>query len=165
MTIFFGANDARLSNTGPDPQQHVPLREFKENLKSILSSPLLEAHESTLHQILITPPPVDSRANNREPAVTASYAQAVRDLGVELEIPVLDIWTAMTESKIPLKELLHDGLHFTRKGYDLLFAELMKVIERNWPDQMPEKLPFVLPKWDDEGAWKVEGREGKGAVL
>lgn len=68
----------------------------------------------------------------------------------------------MTESGTPLREFLHDGLHLTRKGYDLLFEELMKVIEGRWPEEMPERLPFVLPRWDDEGAWMGEG---KGAML
>ena len=31
----------------------------------------------------------------------------------------------------------------------------MKVIEEHWPDQMPEKLPMVLPPWNDQVAWKA----------
>ena len=33
LTIFFGANDARLPDTLPEPQQHVPLEEFMENMR------------------------------------------------------------------------------------------------------------------------------------
>lgn len=29
----------------------------------------------------------------------------------------------------------------------------MDCIAVNWPDQLPENLPFVLPKWDDGSAW------------
>ncbi len=45
------------------------------------------------------------------------------------------------------------GLHFGPAGYQVLFDELMRLIEQLWPDEMPEKLPFVLPPWDDAGAW------------
>jgi hypothetical protein len=31
----------------------------------------------------------------------------------------------------------------------------MKVVEQQWPDQMPEKLPMVLPPWNDHEAWKA----------
>jgi hypothetical protein len=29
----------------------------------------------------------------------------------------------------------------------------MNVVAEQWPDQMPEKLPMVLPAWNDEEAW------------
>jgi hypothetical protein len=35
-----------------------------------------------------------------------------------------------------------------------MYQELMKVMTEQWPDQMPEKLPMVLPAWNDEEAWK-----------
>lgn len=52
-----------------------------------------------------------------------------------------------------LRSYLHDGLHFTRKGYDLLFDELMRLIVDKLPEQLPERIPFVVPAWDDEKAW------------
>lgn len=57
-----------------------------------------------------------------------------------------------------LQSYLHDGLHFTRKGYDLLFDELISVVEKEFPDQMPDKLPFVMPAWDDGSAWDGQQR-------
>jgi hypothetical protein len=60
-----------------------------------------------------------------------------------------------------LQGFMHDGLHFSRSAYELLYNELMALIERTWPDEMPERLPFVLPRWDDEEAWK----DGKVSML
>lgn len=189
LTIFFGANDARLPDTPPEPQQHVPLELFRDNLRSIATHPLVRAHEN-VRIILITPPPVDERtalasdaskstdrplAVRRSAVVTAQYAEAVRALGRELRLPVLDIWSAMmreagytrTEldstqlpgsSEAPesavLQGFLHDGLHFSRSAYDLLYSELLASIGKLWPDQLPESLPFVLPKWDEKRAWQ-----------
>ncbi|KAK3700558.1 hypothetical protein LTR37_015886 [Vermiconidia calcicola] len=191
LTIFFGANDARLPNTPSDPQQHVPLDKFKENLRAIATHQCVKPHKD-VRIILITPPPVEERVNikadeaklpglgpmfRRSVAETARYAQAVRALGWELNLPVLDIWGAMMkkaryngsglenealvgsrdapESKV-LQEFLHDGLHFSRSAYVLLYKELMELIEQTWPDQMPDQLPFVLPRWDDEEVWQNE---------
>lgn len=50
---------------------------------------------------------------------------------------------------------LSAGLHFNPAGYDVLFQELMGVIAREWPDQTPDKLPMVLPAWNDPAAWKA----------
>lgn len=47
------------------------------------------------------------------------------------------------------------GLHFNPAGYDIFFQETMKVISEEWPDQVPERLPMVLPPWNDPAAWKA----------
>jgi hypothetical protein len=47
------------------------------------------------------------------------------------------------------------GLHFHPGGYEIFYGELMKVMAEQWPDQMPEKLPMVLPPWNDQEAWKT----------
>jgi heme-degrading monooxygenase HmoA len=40
----------------------------------------------------------------------------------------------------------------------------MKVIATTWPDQTPEKLPMVLPIWNDLEAWKAwESRKVESA--
>jgi hypothetical protein len=31
----------------------------------------------------------------------------------------------------------------------------MKLIAERWPDQMPDELSFVLPRWNDAKAWKA----------
>ena len=42
----------------------------------------------------------------------------------------------------------------------------MKLIERRWPEQMPEKLSYVLPAWDNGPEWAKEGLEmGKRDVV
>ena len=241
MTIFFGANDARIAGTPGGPDQHVPLDEFVENIRAIIQHPVVRRHEG-IRIILVMTPPVDERTClkhdlerypgmgrvlRRTAANTARYAQAVRTLGDELGLPVLDIHgamlaragynssTASTPAVTPsstaststtglspqpgpfsgaasalvatpsptdempggpldapplvgslrappspaLQAFLHDGLHFSGDGYRLLYGELMALIEEHFPDQMPTRLPFVLPAWDDEKAWGGTGPE------
>jgi hypothetical protein len=37
----------------------------------------------------------------------------------------------------------------------VLYDLFCDVLKKNWPDQVPDKLPFVLPLWDQfEDKWK-----------
>lgn len=182
MTIFFGANDARLPNTS-QPAQHVPLEQFKANLKNVIAHPLVKAHSPRI--VLITPPPIEERMCDetdrakgiyevrRTAEVTSRYAAAVREVSKEMNVALLDIWTIFMrrvgwkvgnpligsktleqDFETGLPTLLEDGLHLTAQGGRVVYEELMKLIQRTWPDQVPESLPFVVPSWDDEEAWK-----------
>ena len=100
-TVFFGANDACLP--GSSTNQHVPLDQYKKNLHAILK------HSSVLAQnprlILLTPPPVneyqleeaDLVRGNQDPLRSAEhtkkYADACRQVGTELGVVVLDVWS------------------------------------------------------------------------
>ena len=127
--------------------------------------------------ILITPPPVDeTRMEESDQAKgiteiqrvakhTALYADAAREVGQQLGVVTLDLWTIMMEKASwkdgdPLPgtkehgrnkvftELMHDGLHFSSTGYKVLHEELMKTIAKHWPDQHPDRLRFVFPSWE-----------------
>ncbi|KAJ0603778.1 putative SGNH hydrolase-type esterase domain, SGNH hydrolase superfamily [Helianthus annuus] len=55
-TVFFGANDAALTGRYSE-RQHVPLDEYKENLRKIVRH--LKECSPTMLIVLITPPPID----------------------------------------------------------------------------------------------------------
>ncbi|CAI7573997.1 unnamed protein product [Penicillium crustosum] len=172
MTIFFGANDACV----PTHNQHVPLDQYKENLKTIIQHPATRAQSPRL--ILISPPPVnehqleafdaakDTPFPSRTASFTKSYAVAACEVGASLNIPVVDLWSAFMKPTgwkegepligardVPnndtLSSFLSDGLHLTSAGNRIVYDELMKVIRANWPDQTPEVLPMVFPSWVD----------------
>ncbi|KAH7021793.1 GDSL Lipase/Acylhydrolase family protein [Macrophomina phaseolina] len=46
------------------------------------------------------------------------------------------------------------GLHLTSRAYKIVIEELMSLIASAYPDQVPEKLPLVLPAWNDWEEWK-----------
>ena len=102
QTVFFGANDACLP--GSVTGQHVPLNEYKNNLKAILAHPSVVAQKPRL--ILLTPPPVNEyQLEEAEPIAqteenpirlaehTKKYADACREVGGELGVVVLDVWS------------------------------------------------------------------------
>ena len=111
LTIWFGANDARLPSTPGGPDQSVELAQFRRNLKAMATHAAVRAHEG-VRVVLITPPPIDERmcgrsdaekypelagrgVRRRSAAHTAAYARAVREVGVETGTPVVDVWTAV----------------------------------------------------------------------
>ncbi|KAI6802331.1 hypothetical protein KC332_g16965 [Hortaea werneckii] len=112
LTIAFGTNDARIPNSPGGPDQSVSVPEFVRNLRDMGSHPAVRAHADTVKFVFITPPPVDERRLARADAEkygslvmggklrrradrTAEYAKAVRELGLELGVPVCDVWSAM----------------------------------------------------------------------
>jgi lysophospholipase L1-like esterase len=99
MTIFFGANDSCFETERNN--QCVPLPDFRSNLIKIIRT--IQARKNP-HIILITNPPVDERTQRlldnakgcdlrRSAEHTKKYADAIRNVGKSLSIPVLDLWT------------------------------------------------------------------------
>lgn len=140
QTVFFGANDAVL----PGLPQHIPLDEYRWNLKKIIQHKVLKPHDPKF--ILITPPPICEYATQAEDAEkgknfvqrlaarTKEYADAALEVGEELGVPTVNLWKACIDyaggwkegEPIPgskpdginakLTELFRDGLHFSPTG-------------------------------------------------
>ena len=156
------------------------MEQFKKNLIQIATHPLVQAHKPQI--ILFTPPPVEERLcleNDKTKGInvirrtagnTALYAETVRQVGKELNLPVLDVWRSFMneagwkegeplpgsseiEQNQILVRLLHDGLHLNPEAYQIIYRELMQLITNKLPEHVPENLPFVLPPWDDAEAW------------
>lgn len=164
MTVFFGANDCVL----PGNIQHVPMDDYVENLGKIVTYEGLKLHGTKV--ILIVPAPVDEwqTGDSRTAVNTAKYATACREFGKKFNLPTVDLWTAFmmkagwepgTTDALPgskdapknkvFEDLLSDGLHFTNAGYAIVREELIKVIEKELPDDIPDKIPMVFPDWKE----------------
>ncbi|KAI5779708.1 GDSL Lipase/Acylhydrolase family protein [Geopyxis carbonaria] len=174
VTVFFGANDAVLEGQ----YQHVPLEEYRENLKKIFTHPTLTAHETKF--VCIIPAPIceyktqeHDKSNGKDIVQrlapnTKKYAHAALEVAKELGIPTANLWKrfishaggyqegkSLPGSKdLPrndkLGELLRDGLHFSPAGYKLMYEEVMKTILENYPEYDPtqEKMEFVFDHWE-----------------
>jgi len=212
--ILMGANDSMEKewHIHPDhptaipkeaqPNAHVPLDKFKQNLKDLINHSLVKAHDPKI--IVVTPPPTDAyrvvernflQKNDatirRDASTNAQYAKATKEVA-EAELGdrgvVVDLWTAFMEAarateneraKDPnfinsefktkdgvllgslelkqsnrgLVDLLHDGTHFTGKGYKIFYDELIKAIDGKWPEDLPDKMRMPIPEWKDP-KWK-----------
>nr|XP_020496359.1 isoamyl acetate-hydrolyzing esterase 1 homolog [Labrus bergylta] len=159
VTVFFGANDSALEDK--TPQQHVPLKEYSENLKEI-SEFLASAGVSADKVIFITPPPLHESAwekecalkgypLNRHNSVTGQYAQACVQAAGQCGADVLDLWTLMQKDGQDYSVYLSDGLHLSEKGNQFVTQHLWELLESRVSD-----LPFILPYWGDVDAKNPE---------
>ncbi|XP_048138641.1 GDSL esterase/lipase At5g62930 isoform X2 [Rhodamnia argentea] len=149
-TIFFGANDAALSGRLSE-RQHVPVDEYKENLKKIVHH--LKKWSPTMLIVLITPPPVhvegrDEYASARELPertndVTGTYAQQCVQLADELGVRTIDVWSKMQETEGWQKKFLSDGLHLTPEGNAVVYQEVIRVFSEAW--LCAEEMPYDFP--------------------
>ena len=106
--------------------QHVPFEKFKANLSHLIDmvrSPTSEWFSPETKIILITPPPINTHQWTAERTFenTASYAQAVCDVGSKEHVVVVNAWQALWDSagkeEQKLSKFLSDGLHLTAQGY------------------------------------------------
>ena len=79
-----------------------------------------------------TPVTADSVAE-RTNDYTKSYASAVVQLGQELQLPVVDLWTEMQLEPDWQTNLLCDGLHLTSAGNTFVYEHLQPAIDNSFP--------------------------------
>ncbi|MGM0218721.1 GDSL-type esterase/lipase family protein [Enterococcus sp. AZ126] len=117
VTIFFGANDTNSDNL-------VPLEEYAENLETMIT----EIGKEKV--VVLTPPYVDcARKPTRDDDRIREYVERVKVIGVKYEIPVIDLYKAMVVYPGTDEFLQADGLHFSKTGYDLLAALIVREIK------------------------------------
>ncbi|CAA6665820.1 unnamed protein product [Spirodela intermedia] len=157
VTVFFGANDACLPDRS-SAFQHVPLPST-----SSISMPLSPSQGNYVPKrwpntlvILITPPPIDEDGRLRHPygenpsglpertnEAAGAYAKSCVSVAMELNTPVVDLWSKMQEILGWEKAFLRDGLHLTPDGNKIVFENLVEIIRHHGVS--PEILPADLP--------------------
>lgn len=100
----WGVNDARYA---------IPIETYKANLRKIASVP---------GAVLMTPTPMDT--TKAIAADDSSYAQAVRDVGKELGVPVIDV-NAYVLSVPNWQLLLVDGVHPSDALYRSIYGSVV----------------------------------------
>jgi len=171
LAIWYGANDA-----APAPSiQHVPRDKFKSNLSHLIhmvNSPTSAWYSPDTRIILVTPPPVNTfQWPERVFDATKSYAEAVKEVGVQENIPVADIWTAMWDAsgheEKALSNFLYDGLHLNGDGYFIVYNSIMQVVKDKYPELHYDNIVPGFVPWDEvnpkDPRSSLENRSGKGA--
>eukprot|EP00057_Strongylocentrotus_purpuratus_P009222 XP_011663696.1 PREDICTED: isoamyl acetate-hydrolyzing esterase 1 homolog isoform X1 [Strongylocentrotus purpuratus] len=151
-TVFFGANDACLLELQPD--KHVPVEDYTVNIKAIVN--YLESNGIRKEKILlITPPPIDEAlwgagckekgtALNRTLKNSGIYAKACVTLAQDLDVKVIDIWTAMQKEENWGPRFLSDGLHLSADGAGFLYKQLSGFVE-----DCTSSLSEQFPDWSE----------------
>lgn len=158
VTVFLGANDAALPDL-TSAVQHVPLSEYRENLKAIISE---IQGQGVKHIIMMTPPPVSEphrmahalttywitlESSERTNEVTRQYADACVEVGADLGVPVLNLWDIFMKDVCYGDVLLNDGLHLTAKGNELVYTSLEGVIDASFPHLKSDAMDLDVPEF------------------
>ncbi|GMV92833.1 MAG: lysophospholipase [Candidatus Hydrogenedentota bacterium] len=141
VTVAFGINDAAIDVWKGDTDPRVPieiyranLRHFVETLKKQGSRPILMtpnplAWTPKLIELYGKPPydPDDSEGFN---VLLSDYAEVVRNVAVEEEVPLVDVWQLFKkrQREYPDESLLLDGMHPNERGHRLIADALIKVL-------------------------------------
>ena len=149
VTVFFGANDASLPEH--NFRQHVPLEEYVENLRKILS--MIDSKV-----ILICPPPVDHAKRlayqkerygdqatgilERTNANAGIYADACERLANDLHLPCVNLWKTMQQHE-EWASFLSDGLHLSPSGNTFLATKLFECIQLHYPSLAVTPDPYT----------------------
>ncbi|XP_026379471.1 GDSL esterase/lipase At5g62930-like isoform X1 [Papaver somniferum] len=151
VTIFFGANDAALLGRTSE-RQHVPVEEYKENLRKIVHH--FKELSPAMLVVIIIPPPIDEEGRNeyarelseRTNEVTGVYAKQCIELAKELGVYSINLWSKMQETEGWQKKFLSsqvlrnctffygDGLHLTAEGNAIVHEEVVRVFSEGGLD-------------------------------
>ncbi|KAI1314885.1 hypothetical protein EDD11_001608 [Mortierella claussenii] len=171
VVIALGTDDASFPHT----RQHVALDAYKDNLRSLISTiryPESPHYSPDTQVILTTPAPVHdtmweasvtgiSRPVDHSNNVTKDYADACVEVGQELNVPVVNIWSEImcqVEGTCPLHEsdqledYLMDGLNLKRMGNEVLYKGIMNAVAEHYPQLHPVCWPTVFPGYSSESS-------------
>lgn len=106
LLVLLGANDA--VRPLPAFDQHVPKAQYRANLTTIITHPVVRAHNPKI--LLVTPPPVDEihletmdrekgwPELTRHAALSAEYSQIARDVAAAHPgVVLVDLWQAVMD--------------------------------------------------------------------
>lgn len=131
VILFFGVNDSVL----PDQVTHVPPEEYKAHLQEMAS----RIAWAGAWLIMINAPPLDEvKTLSRQMEHTSQYAQICHEVGLEMQVPVIDLFHLIQEEPNWQERCMLDGIHLTRVGMDILYEALIERLDKIKPLQ---KLP------------------------
>ncbi|KAJ3416555.1 hypothetical protein HDV05_001292 [Chytridiales sp. JEL 0842] len=154
VTILLGANDAIDPTKGGFPQQYVDVAAYKQNLRVMIEE--IKKVSPVTCVLLITPPPVDKRAElERTLERVLEYRKACIQLVDELlrsetykkTLALFDCWSSIFETANPqppfdlqkLNGVFYDGIHLDVKGNRLIGQGILKKVVEVWPELDAEK--------------------------
>lgn len=151
--VFFGTNDSAHHGA-----QQVELPEFKQNSTKIIQM----LKEKGIKPILVGPALHDSEKWVARPTQNAAqrvkrsvenhnlYSDALQEIAATETVPFVNLFEAFTRvGGTEWRSLLSDGIHFSGKGYEVFYNELLTRIREAYPEMAPENIPNKFCDWVD----------------
>ncbi len=141
VTVAFGINDAAVDVWKGHTEPRVPIETYRANLRyfvatlkgkgsrPVLMTPNPLAWTPKLIELYGKPPYEPGNADGLN-VLLADYAEVVRTVAKEEDVPLVDVWQLFKEhqSKYPNESLLLDGMHPNARGHRLIADALMRVL-------------------------------------
>ncbi|MBA0751305.1 hypothetical protein Gogos_000237 [Gossypium gossypioides] len=168
IITYFGGNDsmgAHPSGLGP----HVPVPEYIENMKQIVN--YLKGLSDSTRLIFLTSPPVDEERVNkyasehfshlvRTNELCQTYADACVKLCQELDVKVVNLFTAFQQRENWMTDCFTDGVHLSAAGSKIVVAEILKVLkEAEWKPSLHWK--SMPTEFAEDSPYDIVGADGK----
>lgn len=147
VIVMLGSNDS----TDPKAEiQHVDLKKFSENI-TFIADYILNWGISKNKLIFVSPGKIYDEKWRRTMGPKAfHFDYLVKDYAIEIikiakkkSIMFFDFRQAMEDYGVEYHELLHDGLHLSKQGGDLLFKGLQPILVEN----ILHDLKINYPDW------------------
>lgn len=148
--VFFGTNDASLGGT-----QAVPLDEFEQNIQKMVEM-LFHINSKV---ILIGPGFHDAEkwakwgskdgCGTRTTEANRKYNEKLMQVSEQLGTGMVNLYDGFVEAGESWKDLLSDGIHYSGKGYKMMYDKVMAEIEARFPELLPESLAIQALLWRD----------------
>ncbi|XP_075499992.1 GDSL esterase/lipase CPRD49-like [Primulina tabacum] len=171
VVVYFGGNDSmgpHESGLGP----HVPLQEYVENMRKIAIH-LMNLPQQP-HIIFLGCPPVNEvkLRENLSPHVSEIlrtnelcrlYSEACIELCRELDVKVVDLWTAIQKRENWLNDCFTDGIHLSAEGSKVVAEEILKVLEEaEWePSLRRDSMPI---EFSEDSPYDLVAKDGKTTI-
>ncbi|XVE99751.1 hypothetical protein REPUB_Repub03eG0227900 [Reevesia pubescens] len=168
IITYFGGNDSM----GPHPSglgPHVPLPEYIENMRKIVIH--LKSLSDSTRLIFLTCPPVDEERVNkniseflshlvRTNELCQTYAEACVKLCQELDVKVVDLFSAFQQRDNWKTDCFTDGVHLSAEGSKIVVTEILNVVkEAEWKPSLHWK---AMPtEFSDDSPYDLVAANGK----
>lgn len=162
ILIFMGTNDAAFNFQG------VPIDTYKKNLQA-----MVDCAQSYNIKVILVGPALHGRAECLEASktqdidanfcdskTTRQYADVAAQVAASNGVPFVDLWSAfqryggwstddLMSGNVAVGDLLPDGIHFSSEGYKVFYDELVRSVNKGYPELEPSKLPFYYPIYNE----------------
>ncbi|CAN1259383.1 GDSL esterase/lipase CPRD49, partial [Linum perenne] len=170
VIVYFGGNDSmgpHSSGLGP----HVPLPEYVDNMKKICLH--LKSLSDTTRVIVLSTPPVDeARRFHRSEYLSeivrtnelcGQYSEACIKLCKELDLKVVDLFSALQTRSDWTTACFTDGIHLSAEGSKIVVKEILKVLkEAEWsPSLHWKEMPI---EFSEDSPCDLVAADGKSTL-
>ncbi|KAI4306457.1 hypothetical protein L6164_029733 [Bauhinia variegata] len=171
VIVYFGGNDSmgpHSSGLGP----HVPLPEYIENMRKILIH--LQSLSEKTRVIVLSCPPVNEakiRVNTsgifselvRTNELCQSYSEACIKLCQEMDVKVVDLFTAIQKRDDWENTCFTDGVHLSAEGSIIAVEEILKVLkEADWDPCLHWK--SISTEFAEDSPYDLVAADGKSTL-